>query len=175
MNDNFTLEMKKGIKFLTFNTLTNTGLVNHCITTRHGGDFGILNMRENIYGNHKIIADTLNFNFENMVVSDQIHEKHIFKVNRNDCGKGIVKESDIKGVDGLITNKKNIPLVTYYADCVPLLFVDPISKSIANVHAGWRGTILKISQETVDELNQEYGSKSENILVGIGPSIGKCC
>ena len=175
MNDNFILKMKKGIRFFTFKTFTNTGLVNHCITTRYDGSGDILNMKENICKNHKIIADSLNFNFENMVVSDQIHEKHIFRVNRNDCGKGITKKSDINGVDGLITNEKNIPLVTYYADCVPLLFVDPISKSIANVHAGWKGTTLKIGQETIDRLNQEYGSKAENILVGIGPSIGKCC
>ena len=54
-------------------------------------------------------------------------------------------------------------------------FVDPVRKAIANIHAGWRGTVLKIAQETLKRLEQEYNTKPEDILVGIGPSIGRCC
>lgn len=175
MNRGFILKEKKGVKFYVFKDFEKTGFVKHCITTRIGGIHEELNMKENIYKNHELISNILDIDFKKMVVSDQIHGKSIYKVSQKDCGKGIIGESDIIGVDGLFTNERGIPLITYFADCVPLLFVDTKRKVIANIHAGWKGTVLKIAQETLKRLVQEYGTKPENILVGIGPSIGRCC
>ena len=81
----------------------------------------------------------------------------------------------MRGILGLMTNSSGKVLCTCYADCVPLLFFDPVKNVIASVHSGWKGTIKLIGQETVFNMVNEYGSKVEDILVGIGPSIGPCC
>ncbi len=66
-----------------------------------------------------------------------------------------------------MTNERGIPLVTFYADCVPLFFLDPVKKVIALAHAGWRGTVLSIGPKTVNAMDEEYGSNPKDILVGI--------
>ena len=73
--------------------------------------------------------------------------------------------------DGMITNVPGICLVTFYADCVPLYFVDPVKKAIGLSHSGWRGTVGKIGAETVRTMQEEFGTDPADLLVGIGPSI----
>ncbi len=96
-------------------------------------------------------------------------------VGQEDRGKGINRRKDYIGVDALITGDTGVPLVTYHGDCVPLLILDPVNKGIGACHAGWKGTALKIGQKTIIEMMKNLNSKAKNILVGIGPSIGKCC
>ena len=74
-----------------------------------------------------------------MVLSRQTHTANVRVVTEEDKGKGIVRERDYTDVDGLVTNVPGICLVTSYADCVPLYFVDPIKKVIGLSHSGWRG------------------------------------
>ena len=76
--------------------------------------------------------------------------------------------------DGLITNKKNIMLATTNADCILLLFFDPVKKVIANVHSGWKGTIQRISTETVKKMIETYKCNPQDIICCICPSIRKC-
>lgn len=76
--------------------------------------------------------------------------------------------------DGLITNKKDIALATTNADCILLLFFDPVKNVIANVHSGWRGTLQRISVKTVQKMIKEFNCKPENIICCICPSIRKC-
>jgi len=78
-------------------------------------------------------------------------------------------------VDGLITNVKDMSLVTFYADCVPLFFYDPVKEVIAMAHSGWRGTVGKIGKVTIEKMNSEFGCLPSDILCGIGPSICKDC
>jgi hypothetical protein len=61
------------------------------------------------------------------------------------------------------------------ADCVPVLFFDPVQKVIGIAHAGWKGTLKKIAAKTVGFLIDRYNSNPATILVGIGPAIGACC
>ena len=96
-------------------------------------------------------------------------------MNHADCGTGIFKDRFDDGVDALITNEPGIMLVTYFADCVPLYFVDIKQKIIALAHAGWGGTVGLISVKTIQKFQNEYNSKIEDIICAIGPSIGKCC
>ena len=77
-------------------------------------------------------------------------------------------------IDGLVTNKTNISLATTNADCILLLFFDPVKKVIANVHSGWRGTLQRISIEAVNKMKDEYGCNPEDIICCICPSIRKC-
>jgi YfiH family protein len=74
-----------------------------------------------------------------------------------------------------MSNENSTFLMTFYADCTPLFFVDPVNRVVAVSHAGWKGTSKNIGRKTVEQMCRVYGSKSEHILVGIGPSAGQCC
>lgn len=76
--------------------------------------------------------------------------------------------------DGIVTTAKDIVLEVHVADCVPLMFVDPVAKISAVAHAGWRGTFGRIARNTVDKM-REAGAVAENIRVSVGPHIGRCC
>ena len=98
----------------------------------------------------------------------QIVEKHILE-DEPDFNLEIYDKTD-----GLITDKKDIALATTNADCILLLFFDPVNKVIANVHSGWRGTIQRISVKTVQKMINKFNCKPENIICCICPSIRKC-
>lgn len=98
----------------------------------------------------------------------QIVKKHILE-NEPDFNLEVYDKTD-----GLITNKKDIALATTNADCILLLFFDPVNKVIANVHSGWRGTIQRISVKTVQKMVNKFNCKPENIICCICPSIRKC-
>ena len=82
---------------------------------------------------------------------------------------------DYTDVDGMITNVPGICLVTSYADCVPLYFVDPVKKVIGLSHSGWRGTVGKIGKVTVEKMEEEFGCDPADILGAVGPSICQDC
>lgn len=180
------IKTKEGIPYLTFPNIEKLGMVTHGISTRMGGvskdhlksmnlSFSRGDVRENVEDNFKRIARTLELPYENMVFSDQVHGIDIKRVRNKDKGKGIVKSLDYQGVDGLITNEPEIPLVTFYADCVPLFFVDPVKKAIGLAHSGWRGTAAGIGRITVEAMTREFGSDPKTLVGGIGPSICKSC
>jgi hypothetical protein len=185
LNIGFKRNESKGAVFYTIPSFEETGLTKHLFTTRIGGissgEYASMNLslkryssKEDIYKNFKIICDAGGFSYKDMVFSDQVHGDVVRKVTVNDRGKNF-GESDIEGIDALMTNEKGIPLVTFYADCTPLFFLDPVKKVIALAHAGWKGTVLNIGLKTVKAMEKEYGSSPEDILAAIGPSIYKCC
>ena len=176
----------KSLVYYTIESFERTGLVNHGFSTRLGGvssgDLDSLNLgvkkkdtRENIINNYKIFTRSLGIDIENLVLTHQVHKDNILEVDEGDRGKGLTLETDIKDIDGFITNKKNVALVTFYADCVPLFFLDPVNEAIGLTHAGWKGTVSRIGQKTLEKMIKAYGTEPEDILIAIGPSIGKCC
>ncbi len=183
-----TINVKRNrLEYLQFNSLKEySHCITHCFTTRKGGvssgECSSLNLgfsrndsKKNVEENIKIICDAMNIKIENLVFSNQVHSNKIRVVNEKDRGKGIVKESDIIGYDGLVTNKKDVALATFYADCVPVFFFDPINVVIALAHSGWRGTLMEIAGETVKTMVSVYGCNPVDIKTVIGPSIGQCC
>ena len=77
--------------------------------------------------------------------------------------------------DGIFTDKPEVTLIMRFADCVPLVFHDPVQKVVGIVHAGWQGTLLRIGAEAVGAIQERYGSVASDLRVGLGPSIcGKC-
>ena len=93
------------------------------------------------------------------------------KVNINEPDFSLAEE----GIeDGLMTNKKQLMLATTNADCILLLFFDPVKKVIANTHSGWRGTLQRISVKTVRNMMKEFGCAPQDIICCICPSIRKC-
>jgi len=77
--------------------------------------------------------------------------------------------------DASISNRSGLLLATQTADCVPILLVDPRSRAIAAIHAGWKGTLNRIAQKTAGEMRKHFGSNPKNLLAAIGPAIGGCC
>jgi hypothetical protein len=110
-----------------------------------------------------------------MVFSQQVHGNRILYVDQQDRGKGLMHPVEMEAVDGLITDRPQVALVTFHADCVPVFFLDPVRKVIGLAHAGWRGTVAQISAHMIERFVQDFQSRAEDILVGIGPSIGPCC
>lgn len=175
-----------GVTYLTFPGLERTGAVRHLFSTREGGvSEGIyvsMNLsytrgdkKEAVDENYRRIAAVLGCSVEDMVCSDQTHTDHIRLVTDKDRGKGVVKPKDYRDVDGLITQERGIVLCTFFADCVPLFFVDPVRRAIGLSHSGWRGTVQKIGKKTVEEMGKAFGTKPEDIHAAIGPSICQDC
>ena len=182
----FKTVMKDGLAYLTIPAFQDSGMVNHCFTTRIGGvSQGIYNSLntsddkedpvENVHRNLELVCGAIGVDYRNLVFAVQTHEDYIRIVEKADLGKGISMPNDINNTDGLMTNIPGIPLITFYADCVPLFFLDKKNKAIAVVHSGWKGTVLKIGAKTIRQMKNVYGTKPEDCLVGIGPSIGPEC
>lgn len=160
-----------------------TGL-QHGFSTRKGGvskehlaslnlSFSVEDAKENVLENFRRIGERFGKTPEDFVLSKQSHETKVLKVGTKDRGKGITKDRDYEGIDALITDEKGIILSCFSADCVPILFYDPIHKAVGACHSGWRGTKGKILQNVVEEMRKHFSSNPAEILVAIGPSICK--
>ena len=181
-----TIKYKNGVPYISYNALEKIPWITHGFSTRAGGvsegclssmnlGHGRNDAEENVIRNHEIIAEAIGFDAHNIVASRQTHTTNVRVVSKEDCGKGVYKERDYDDVDGMITNEKNIVLATYFADCVPLYIVDTKNQAIGLSHSGWRGTVGKIGQVTLEKMNEQYGTKPEDTVVCIGPSICQKC
>lgn len=158
--------------------------IQHGFSTRKGGvskehlaslnlSFSVEDAKENVLENFRRIGERFGKTPEDFVLSKQSHETKVLKVGTKDRGKGITKDRDYEGIDALITDEKGIILSCFSADCVPILFYDPIHKAVGACHSGWRGTKGKILQNVVEEMRKHFSSNPAEILVAIGPSICK--
>ena len=181
-----TVKENRGVTYLSFPILEDTGLVSHAFSTRLGGvskgDFATMNFsftrgddRDDVLENYRRMAAALGVDRERMVLTWQTHTTNVRRVTEEDEGKGIVRDRDYRDVDGLITDIPGITLVTFFDDCVPLYFLDPVHKAIGLSHSGWRGTVKRMGQVTVDAMKEAFGTRPEDIIACIGPSIcGDC-
>jgi len=161
--------------------------VGHFISTRIGGhssppydslnlSFNVGDDPEKVLKNRKLFFETLGIPLSSLTTAKQIHEGHVKIVSEGLRGRG---STDYKGAinatDAMVTNVPGTCLMILLADCVPILFYDPSKMVIGVAHAGWRGTLQKIAQKTVVVFQQHFGCSPQDILAGIGPSIGPCC
>lgn len=176
---------KNGLVYIKFPRFTASGAVKHLFTTRIGGvstgKYSTVNMsfnngdgRENVLENYRRLCKAESIDVNDLVLSRQTHTNNVKCVTEADRGTGIFKDP-FCDIDGLITDRPGVALVTHYADCTPLLFCDPVKRVIATSHSGWRGTVKEIGRVTVEKMIKEYNCKPENIIAAIGPCIGKCC
>ena len=158
--------------------------IQHGFSTRKGGvskehlaslnlSFSVEDAKENVLENFRRIGERFGKTPEDFVLSKQSHETKVLKVGTKDRGKGITKDRDYEGIDALITDEEGIILSCFSADCVPILFYDPIHKAVGACHSGWRGTKGKILRNVVEEMRRHFSSNPAEILVAIGPSICK--
>ncbi|MCI8333773.1 MAG: peptidoglycan editing factor PgeF [Lachnospiraceae bacterium] len=175
-----------GVPFLIFPKLEETGLVTHCFSMRPGGIsrgiYASMNLSFSrgddeacVRENYERLGKAAGFSCADLVCSDQTHTANVRAVTEADRGKGFTRSKDYTDVDGLVTNVPGLVLATFYADCVPLFLVDPVRRAIGLSHSGWKGTVGKIGRHTLEVMEQEYGTKPEDVLAAIGPSICQDC
>ncbi len=174
------------VEYLTFPLLEQTGLVKHLFTTRIGGVskgiYSSMNLsytrgdkKEAVDENYRRIAKVLDCNLSDIVCSDQTHTTNLRVTGRTDGGKGILFPKDYTDVDGLLTDEPGIVLATFYADCVPLYFIDVKKHAIALAHSGWRGTVARMGRCVTEKMRECYQTRPEDIVAAIGPSICQEC
>lgn len=185
-NENVVHIKKDGIEYLQFKKLLEySNMISHAYAIGLDRNFrtarakNVEPLLEKEYNNaikdYKELADSIGINYRNITKPNQAHTKNIKRVD-----KKVKQDSpdfnldEYNATDGLITNKKNIALATTNADCILMLFFDPVKRAISNVHSGWKGTLQRISVETVDKMKQEYGCNPQDIICCICPSIRKC-
>lgn len=177
---------ENGVPYLSFAALEETGLVVNGFSTRLGGaskgKYATMNFAWNkgddpadVLENYTRMAKALGVDRDRMVASQQTHTTNVRLVTEEDAGKGVVRERDYTDVDGLITNVPDLTLATFYADCVPLYFVDPKHKAIGLSHSGWRGTVNRMGQCTIDAMKKAFGTSPKDLITCIGPSICQDC
>lgn len=174
------------VGYITYPVLEELPYIKHCFSTRLGGvskehlssmnlSFSRGDEEENVRENYRRICRAIQIDPNDLVFSDQVHDTKIHVVTEEDRGKGYRYKRELEGIDGLITDCSNIPLVTYYADCVPLYFVDTKNKTIGLSHSGWKGTVNKMAVHTIKAMQKEFGTNPEDVVAVIGPSICRDC
>ena len=180
-NENISHVKKEGIEYIQFKKLLQyKDVINHAYGIGLDRNYRTSKSKgEEEYNkavrDYKDLCDAIGINYTNCIKPSQEHTKNIRNVKEK-MNKGQIdfEQENYKSTDGLVTNKKNIALATTNADCILLLFFDPVKKVIANVHSGWRGTLQRISVEAVENMQKEYESNPKDIICCICPSIRKC-
>jgi YfiH family protein len=145
-----------------------------CVSTWNFGERQF-DSEENILRNFEILAEVMGTTADKMVLTYQTHTVNIMKVTKEDAGRGVTRDWGYRDVDGLVTDEKDLTIVTTHADCNAVFFYDPVKKVIGLAHSGWRGTLGGISREMIDIMKREYGTEPGNLICGIGPSLCKDC
>lgn len=169
-NETIVQKSKDGVNYIQFKKLLDLGIKHayalkgeHLHIERNGGN---VEARLNSF---KHLCNAVNLDAKNITKPNQTHTDNIQTVNR------VCKSEELIHTDGVLTNKKDIILTTTNADCILYLIYDPKNKVIGNVHSGWRGSYQRIMEKTIDKMIETYGSKPEDIIICICPSIRKCC
>lgn len=156
-------------------------------TTRHGGvgsvPYATLNCAyhvgddpEVVLNNRRLVTGKLGYEAEAWTCGEQVHGKHVAVIKAEDRSRGLLdRQSALQDTDGLVTNVPGVLLTSFYADCVPLYFYDPVQQAVGLAHAGWKGTVAGIAVSMMETMEREYGSRRQDIRAAIGPSIGDCC
>ena len=159
------------INYIKFRVLEKYKDKVECVFTLKDLDFGFnTSKKEEIELNYNKICESLNNKSENIIRPRQTHTSNVIRLENE---IGICPET-LEDVDGIITDKKNKILSLTFADCTPIALYDPKKNLIGNIHSGWRGSLNAIGTNGVKLMNKEYGSKVEDIICILGPTIRKC-
>jgi YfiH family protein len=182
------IEKRHGLlTLLFFNHLLRFKEIEHFLSTRTGGfsefPYQSLNLGlqvgddpDKVLKNRRRLAEAIGIPLNRFTIARQIHSDNVRIISNDVRGSGSTDhENAIEGTDAMATNVAGICLVILVADCVPMLFFDPVQRAIGVAHAGWKGTLQLIAQKTVMAMEKAFDSLAEDIVVGVGPSIGPCC
>lgn len=172
-------------EYITFPSFEKYDNLLHCFTTRKGGvsrgafesmniGLGTGDSDEDVRRNIEIMTERLGINSGDIVETQQTHTNNVMYVTEEHKGR-IFTRPAFKNVDGIYTDKRNLALMSYHADCTPVFFYDPVKGITGLAHAGWRGTLQNIAGEMVRAFIKDFGSSPGDIAAAIGPSLGQCC
>jgi YfiH family protein len=172
-----TFSTNRGIRYYTFDSFPAERL-NHGILTREGGvspkPWASLNVggtvgdeMARVSDNRTISLEALEIDKSGVYESWQVHGKRVVNVTGPRA-----EDDDLIKADGLITSREKVALMMRFADCVPIMLVDPVKQAIGLVHAGWRGTLKNVAGAAVESMRTQFGTNPEDLIVGLGPSIG---
>lgn len=173
-----------GVVFRTAHRFDAAGGVVHAFSTRLGGvsrgiwasmDLGTTrgDDPEHVRENYRRFFAAVGASMDKLVMSNQVHGAEIRTVRPADYKTDLYAPEGYEA-DGLITDEPGVALVIFSADCLPILFYDPVKRVICAVHAGWRGTAAGIAEKAVETLAADYGCDRKDILAAIGPGISQC-
>ncbi|HUT72122.1 MAG TPA: peptidoglycan editing factor PgeF [Desulfatiglandales bacterium] len=180
-------EEKGLLMVLSFENLSKHKNITHFISTRLGGcsniPFDSLNLGlhvgddpDLVFSNRERLAHAVAIPTSQFTFAQQIHSGNVTTITEGMRSKGAFNQNEaIEATDAMVTAERNTCLVILVADCVPLLFFDPVRNVIGVAHAGWKGTLQLVALHTVKSMEKGFGSSPHNIIVGMGPSIGPCC
>lgn len=185
-NTHMIQKVQNGVEYLVFPKLDAIPGIRHLFTTRLGGvsegiyrsmnlSFTRGDEEEKVKENFRRIAGIMGADMGQFILSHQTHTDNIRIVEKEDAGSGLTKPLCYENVDGLVTKEKGLVLSTFYADCVPVYFVDPVKEVIGLCHSGWKGTVLEIGAKTVGKMQEAFGCNREDIYGAIAPSICQEC
>jgi polyphenol oxidase len=174
---------ERGLTYYQSPQLQALSFLTHAFTTRiggvSGGCYSSLNFsvregdpEEHVKRNYQITAAAFAVSPEQFLTVRQVHGDGILVIKEPDFR---IPEGKLPEYDGIITNQTGIAVGIKTADCVPVLIVDRIKRIVGVVHAGWRGTALKIAAKAVMRFREDFLSATEDMIAAIGPSIGPCC
>lgn len=180
------IEIEGQIPYYSFSCFEKVDGLRHLFSTRLGGvstgyqeslnlSFNQGNEPKAVQENFRRVAKALGVNDSDIICSMQTHTINVERVGKNEAGRGVTRPLDISDIDGMVTNEPGVVLATFFADCVPLYFVDPSKRCIGLSHSGWRGTVGRIGEKTIKMMMDEFGSDPKDIICAIGPSICHKC
>lgn len=184
-NENIVDINKDGVQYLQFKKLLKyKDIISHAYSI--GTDVNFRTARVNkqqlpeqefkkAMKDYENLCNAINLDYKNVVKTNQEHTDNIAiankKINQNFPD---INLEEYSRTDGIVTQKENLVLSTTNADCILLLFFDPVTRTIANTHSGWKGTLQRISVKTVQKMVNEFGCNPKDIICCICPSIRKC-
>jgi len=178
------LKKKNGLSYLQFPHLAGFEGIWHGIFTREGGcsaapydslnvSLGVGDLSKNVQRNRRRILNSSGAG--ELVFTNQLHGVKVLALKRGDRPDAAVEKQPTLEGDALVTDIRGRALVIKAADCQAVMLYDPLQQVVANVHAGWRGSIHDIIAKTIEAMKETFGCRPENIHAGIGPSLGPCC
>lgn len=168
------------VKYTIFNRYPE---IIHFTTTRNGGvskgNYASCNLSpftgdesESVCENMNRLCSLFGIGPSQLIFPYQTHGNEVREINSGFFELSPHKQSEfLQGIDALVTSATNVCIGVTTADCVPVLFYDPVRKVIAVAHAGWRGTCSRIVEKTIGILTQCYGTLPSDLVVAFGPSI----
>lgn len=180
-------EKRTNLSWFKFINLSKYNSLVHFVSTRSGGlscaPYNSLNLGfkvnddlSAVIQNRIALADAVGINAKNFVIPSQCHSSNILIATQQHKGRGFYEKDDaIIDTDAIVTAEKELCLLVFSADCVPILLFDPVNAIIAAAHAGWKGTVNQIVSKVIETMTTNFKTNPADVVAGVGPSIGPCC
>lgn len=164
-----------GLHLWQFESLEKESQIKHFVTDRNtrsnGKEFTLsyssLPDKEEVRKNRHLLSSAMGIPHTQLYFPSQVHKTRIVTVTPS------TSKEELMETDALITNEKGFCIAVMSADCVPILLVDLKNKAIGAVHSGWKGTVAKILEKTLQEMHSKFGTTGDHLIAAIGPSVSQ--